>query len=104
VGERDALSQQLLNHTNHILMNQFRKELGLPSGLTLDGAWRVSSAALNPSATLELDGQLVSAVEIDTDPFVYAIAAHIQPDVVTTVVVARDHLQYVDLALQTVTS
>jgi hypothetical protein len=99
--EYTTLSRQLIDHTNYILMNQFRDELGLNSGPTGDGPWRVGPSSVNTAATLEIDGEDVPASEIDTDPFVYALGAQIRPDVVTTLVIARDHLPYVRLALHT---
>jgi hypothetical protein len=100
-SEYTTLERQLVDHTNHILVNQFREELGLAPGPTEDDAWMVRPSSVNTAATLEIDGEDVSAVEIDTDPFVYAVGARLRPDVVTTVVIARDHLPYVRLALRT---
>ncbi|NLP85878.1 hypothetical protein HF576_18770 [Microbacterium sp. CFH 90308] len=101
VSEYTTLQRQLVDHTNHILTNQFREELGLAPGPTEDGAWMVRLSSVNTAARLEIDGVDVPAVEIDTDPFVYAVGAQLRPDVVTTVVIARDHLPYVRLALHT---
>lgn len=100
-SEHATLAGQLVDHTNYILVNQFREQLGLPSGPTEDGGWQVRPSSVNTAATLEINGEDVPAFEIDTDPFVYALGAQIQPDVVTTVVVAREHLPHVRLALQT---
>lgn len=100
-SEYTTLDRQLIDHTNYILMNQFREDLGLTPGPTGDGPWMVGPSSVNTAATLEIDGEVVPAVEIDTDPFVYAVGAHIRPDVVTTVVIARDHLPHVRLALYT---
>lgn len=84
-------------------MNQFREELGLAPGPTEDGPWKLRPSAVN-AAAVEIDGEAVPALEIDTDPFVYAIGARIRPHVVTTVVIARDLLPYTRLALHTRTS
>jgi hypothetical protein len=100
-SEYTTLSMQLIDHTNYILMNQFRDELGLAPGPTGDGPWKVGPSSVNTAAVLELDGADVPAFEIDTDPFVYAIGAQTRPDVVTTVVIAREHLPYLRLALHT---
>ena len=96
-----TLDRQLVDHTNNILMNHFREELGLSPGPTGDGSWRVSPSSVNAAATLEVDGEEIPAVEIDTDPFVYAVGVQLQPDLVTTVVLARENLPYVRLALHT---
>jgi hypothetical protein len=100
-SEYTSLSHQLVGHTNYVLMNQFRMELGLQSGPMTDRDWQVTEPAVNPTAKLEIDGRSVSASEIDTDPFVYAIGAQISPDVVVTVVVSRVDLPYVRIALTT---
>lgn len=100
-SERTSLSSQLVDHADHILMNQFREELGLPAGPTRDTGWRVSPSAVNHAVSLEVDGALMRAAEIDTDPFVYAIGVSITPDVVATTVIPREHLPYVRVALAT---
>jgi hypothetical protein len=82
-------------------MNQFRRELGLQPGPMTDRDWAVTESAVNPAARLEIDGRSVSASEIDTDPLVYAIGAQLSPDVVVTVVVSREDLPYLRIALTT---
>ncbi|MCR2809939.1 MULTISPECIES: hypothetical protein [unclassified Microbacterium] len=101
VSEHTTLAQQLVDHTNYILMNQFRKELGLAPGPTENGPWQVGPSSVNTAVTLDIDGKDVPAFEIDTDPFVYAIGAHVRNDVVVTVVIAREHLPYVRVTLRT---
>lgn len=96
-----ALSRQLTDHTNYILMNRFHGELGLPPGPLTDRAWEVTESDVDPAAQLEVDGRVVSASEIHSDPFVYAVGAQLRPDVVVTVVVSRDDLPYVRIALTT---
>lgn len=99
-SEHSTLAAQLVNHTNHILVNHFREELGLPPGPTHDRGWQVGTSSVRAAAGVEVDGEIAPAVEIDTDPFVYALGAQIRPDVVTTVVIAREYLPHVRLALQ----
>ena len=99
-SKRD-MGRQLIDHTNYILKNHFRDELGLAPGPIGDGSWRVGASSVNPAATFEIDGEDMPAFEIDTDPFVYALGAQIRPDVVKTLVIARDHLPYIRLALHT---
>lgn len=96
-----SLSRQLMDHVDHILMNQFREELGIRPGPVFDAPWRVRESAVNRDATLEIDGAEVTAAEIDTDPFVYGIGARLRHDVVVTVAIARRDLPYVRLALVT---
>lgn len=95
------LASQLTRHADHILVNHFRAELGIEIGAALDGQWRVRAAAVDTRATLVVDGVEVPAAEVDTDPFVYAIGARLRDDLVVTVVVPRDDLRHVRLALTT---
>jgi hypothetical protein len=99
-AEHTTLSQQLIDHTSHILVNQFREHLGLQPD-DHDGPWQVGPSSVRTATVLEIDGREVPAAEIDTDPLVYAIGAQIRPDVVTTIVVDREHLPYLRLALTT---
>jgi hypothetical protein len=100
-SEHTTLSRQLVHHANHILMNHFRTELGLAPGPLTDRAWQASESAVNSAATLEVDGVEVPASEIDTDPFVYAIGAQVSPAVVATVVVSREYLPFLRIAIAT---
>ncbi|MBD3942199.1 hypothetical protein IF188_10880 [Microbacterium sp. NEAU-LLC] len=107
-SEYTTLAHHLVDHVNHILMNCFREELGLPSGPPppgydpFGGDWRATPSAVNPTVTLVVDGAELTASEIDTDPFVYAIGARLAPDRIATVVIPRHDLPYVRLALATV--
>jgi hypothetical protein len=104
-SELSTLPYLLAHHANHVLMNRFREELGLEPGPTgADGAWRVTERNVNPAAQLDVDGERMPASEIDTDPFVYAIGVRLDPTTVATVVVPRDELPFVDLALATRTA
>ena len=100
-SEYTTLSWQLADHVNYILMNQFRGQLGLPSGPTSDTTWRVTESAVNPAVTVRVNDVDTPAAEIDTDPFVYAIGVSIAPDIVATAVIPREHLGYVDVAFET---
>ncbi|MBS1896969.1 MULTISPECIES: hypothetical protein [unclassified Microbacterium] len=105
-GEYEALPQQLVQHVNHILMNHFRRELGIPDGPPsgpprFDEPWRARLSGVNPRSRLEVDGAEVDAVEIDTDPFVFGIGAQLSPEIVVTVVIPRADLPLVRLGLAT---
>jgi hypothetical protein len=97
-SEFSSPSRLLVEHTNHILMNRFRKELGLGDVSTDRFAARVTERAVNPRATLTADGVEMPAYEIDTDPFVYAIGVELEGGTVVTAVVPRDDLEYVQIA------
>ncbi len=72
--ERHALAQLLVDHTNDVLRNVYREELGLPAiptGFPDDGDWRATPTSVAP-ASLTVDGRDRFGLHIDTDPFVYA--------------------------------
>lgn len=96
--ERHSLGQQLVDHTNHILQNSFREELGLPDGPGDDGGWMVKPSAVR-DAVVAVEGQDRAGVQIDTDPFVHGLGFRVDDNVVCTVVVSRDSLPLIDLAL-----
>lgn len=100
-SELSALSHQLRAHANHILANRFRAELDLDPGPLTDRSWQVSESAVNAARTLIVDGRDLSASEIDTDPFIYAIGARLGPQIVVTAVLSREDLSHIDLALET---
>jgi hypothetical protein len=92
-----TLSALLVQHTNYILMNQFREQLGVSvhdwssPALTSEGVVRRGVDVL-------LDGAVFSGAEIDTDPFVYAVGAKLPSGGTLTAVVPREHLPYLTLA------
>jgi hypothetical protein len=97
-SEYTTLQRQLVEHTNYILMNQYREPLGLEPGPTVDGPWSVTESTVNRGLTARLDGVEMPAAEIDTDPFVYAIGMTINAHLVVTAVIPREHLELVRVA------
>lgn len=94
-----SLAEQLVAHTNHILRNQFREELGLSRDpRTDDDAWAATTTAVSETS-VEVDGRDHPATQIDTDPFVYGVGFRIDEHVVCTTVIPRDALPLVDLAV-----
>lgn len=95
--EYSTLAALLVHHTNYVLMNQFREQLGL-------GVHDWSSPALTSERVVRrgvdvsIDGAVVSGSEIDTDPFVYAVGAKLPSGGTLTAVIPRDHLPYLTLA------
>jgi hypothetical protein len=100
-SEYSTLEHQLVNHANHILMNQYREQLGLEPGPTGHGAWSITESAVNSPVTASLNGAEVPAAEIDTDPNVYAIGLTLDPFLVVTAVIAREHLHHVRVEFAT---
>jgi hypothetical protein len=101
-SEHSTLEYQLVHHTNHILMNRFREELGLDMGRPAhEGSWRATEASINRSAFLVVNGVETAACEIDTDPFVYAVGVRLAPDLVATAVIPREFLPHVRVELDT---
>lgn len=100
--ERHSLAQQLIDHANHVLRNRFREELGLPvlPSEEDDGGWEAKTSAVR-DAFVTVDGQDRPAVQIDTDPFVYAVGFRVDENVVCTTVVPRGSLPLIDVALTT---
>lgn len=95
--EYSTLAALLVHHTNYVLMNQFREQLGL-------GVHDWSSPALTSERVVRrgvdvsIDGAVVSGSEIDTDPFVYAVGAKLPSGGTLTAVIPRDYLPYLTLA------
>lgn len=98
--ERNSLSEQLVAHTNHVLRNRFREELGLSPDPRFDTneAWEATTTSVS-NASLDVDGADHAALQIDTDPFVYSIGFRVDEHVVCTTVVPRDALPLIDLAV-----
>ncbi|MGW9158154.1 hypothetical protein [Microbacterium sp. NPDC055665] len=96
--EGTSLAEQLVDHTNHILRNRFREELGLSwDPRADDDAWAATTTAVSETS-VEVDGRDHPALQIDTDPFVYGVGFRVDEHVVCTAVVPRDALPFVDLS------
>lgn len=98
--ELHSLPQQLVEHTNHVLRNSFREELGLPAGPSTHNDWNATATAVT-EASVNVDGRDRPAVQIDTDPFVYAVGFRVDEHVVCTSVLPRESLPFLDLFLTT---
>lgn len=101
VERTDAtVSSQLVHHANHVLRNSFREQLGLPIPIGVHFAGEVPPSSVAP-AELVVDGEPRTALHIDTDPFVYAVGFEVAERVICTVVLDRDALPFLDLAVST---
>lgn len=104
-SEHTTVAEQLRRHANHVLVNQYREKLGLPSGPADDvGTWKITPEAVRENVIARLDDTQVDALEIDTDPLVYAVGFALGQDLVVTAVLPRDYLSALDLAFTTATS
>lgn len=96
-----SIDEVLVDHTNYILMNQFRVERGLVGSIgSLPPAPDVTAISVQRDATLRVDGIDRQAVRIDTDPHVFAIGATVG-DTLVTIVVDRDELPHLTLEVVT---
>ena len=95
-SEYTTLEYLLVHHTNHILMNQFRKQLQLDLH-EWDSPALTSEHAVRHGVPVVIDGEIGTGAEIDTDPFVYAIGAKLADGGTVTAVIPREHLAYIDL-------
>ena len=91
----------LVEHANYVLMNRFRRELGLGDITSDRFQERLGVRAVNERGPVLLDGAEVPAIEIDTDPFVYAVGFERGEGVMVTAVIPRDDLEYVTLEFAT---
>lgn len=83
---RSSLPEQLVDHTDHILRNQFREELGLSADPRVDPESNTTTASVS-EASVEVDGEERPAMQIDTDPLVYSIGFPIDEQVTCTAVI-----------------
>lgn len=95
-SRRATLEDHLVTHTNHIIMNQFREQAGLGLG-EWDSPALTSRRGVRRGVPVVLDGRPIPGVEIDTDPFVYAVGAALPDGGTLTAVIAREHLPYLEL-------
>lgn len=99
-SERSSVGNVLLEHVNHILMNQFRRELGLGNPWDQPPS-PATGLTINDQATVSVDGLEVPAVEVDTSPFVYGIGAGLPNGGTVTAVLPRAELSFIRLQFMT---
>jgi len=96
-SERTTPGALLMDHARHILMNHFRE----PAGIDLhewDSPAFPGTSAVRDGVTVRVEGSDLPGIEIDTDPFVYAVGAALPDGGVLTAVVPRDELPLIELA------
>lgn len=89
--------ERLIGHAEYVLSNRFREQLGLVDGPELWPA-PIPPAALQPHEVV-VDGAPRPGLLLDTDPFVLGLATELDDGRVVTVVVPRDDLPLLTLAL-----
>ncbi|MBH0116726.1 hypothetical protein I6E52_07680 [Salinibacterium sp. NG253] len=99
-SELSELGFLLNQHANYILMNQFREELGLNAHDGEAPTLLPERRATRP-VDVAIDGEMVPGVEIDTDPFVYAVGAKLARGGTVTAVVDRENLPFITLEFAT---
>jgi hypothetical protein len=100
-SEHSTVARCLTDHMNHILANSFTEELGIPlgTGWEPDTAWMVRDSVVKSGVPMAVSGQTVSAVEVDSDPFVYGVGAQLSSTLAVTIAVPRDDLRYLRIAI-----
>ncbi|RAX46951.1 hypothetical protein DQ353_19370 [Arthrobacter sp. AQ5-05] len=91
-SDLSSVGSVLVEHVNHILMNQYRQERGLGGNPWDYPAPEVTVRLVNSRVKVLVDGVEVLAAEIDTDPFVYGIGAELEGGAVVTAVLPRAEL------------
>ncbi|WP_427017300.1 hypothetical protein ACQCSX_01165 [Pseudarthrobacter sp. P1] len=100
-SEHSAVASVLVDHVNHILMNQFRQELGSDTKPWEMPAPVVTGRMVNSRVHVLVGGLEVPAAEVDTDPFVYGIGADLAGGGVVTAVVPRTSLERIRIEFTT---
>lgn len=96
--DRVGVTDRLIAHAEYVLENRFRRDLGLQAGESGHGAL-VSPKALQRRA-VAVDGEDRPGLLLDTDPFVLAVGTELADGRVVTVVLPRDDLPHVVVALR----
>lgn len=89
------LRRTLIDHVEHILVNRFRRELGLHGAPSEWPMGLVSESTVNHQVTVLVDGLETPAVEVGNNPFVYGVAANLVSGGIVTAVIPRDELEHI---------
>lgn len=98
LNDQTSLVQELVDHANHVLNNQYQNEAVQPEFPPVS---RLAENCVNSTVTVVVDGVASAAAEIDTDPFVYAIGAETGPHTVVTAVLPRSELEHLQVVFAT---
>lgn len=100
--EHATLEAVLLAHVNHVLRTRFREERSFVGHF--GGVYEapdVTASAIQRDATVEVDGQDLEGLRLDTDPHVFAVAAALPSGGALSAVIPREDLPAVRLSFQT---
>jgi hypothetical protein len=100
-SERSSVQWLLVDHVNHILRNQYRQELWPGSNPWDQHPPPITGRMVNSLVGTVVDGISVPGAEVDTDPFVYGIGAHLTTGGVVTAVLPRAELKRVQVHFTT---
>ncbi|PJJ43366.1 hypothetical protein ATK23_0549 [Glutamicibacter mysorens] len=92
-----TLAAALVDHANYVLINQFRKELGLPEESSVIPPLILTEKTVNGQAEVQIEDSRTAGAEIDTDPYIYAIGAELPSGALMTAVLPRMYLDQLEL-------
>lgn len=101
IGASD-LRDELVGHANHVLDNQYEgQEQDTSTPHPFPRTPRITDTSVDRSVTVIVDGAVLPAAQIDTDPLVYAIGALVGPNTVVSAVLPRSEMKHVQIAFET---
>lgn len=100
-SEHSSVRTLLVDHVNHLLMNQYRQEPGLTNSAWDPSVPTVSERMVNGQVSVLVKGVPVPGAEVDTDPFVYGVGAELPGGGVMTAVLPRAELEHIQIQFTT---
>jgi hypothetical protein len=91
----------LVDHVNHILVNQYRHEFGLSGNPWDHAAPAVTERVVNGQAAVLVEGVEVPGAELNTAPFVYGIGAELAAGGIVTAVLPLAELKRIQIHFTT---
>lgn len=100
-SERSTVRHVLAGHARYILVNQYRRELGLSENPADQAPSEGPSPAVTGQTNLLINDVEVPGVEVDADPLVYGLGAELPDGGVVTAVLPRAELKNLQLHFTT---
>ncbi len=94
-SEHSSVRTLLVDHVNHILVNQYREEPGLTSSFWDRPVPTVSERMVNGRVSVLVNGVQMPGAEVDADLFVYGVGAELPGGGVMTLVLPRAELKHI---------